>query len=87
MSLTAYLVLMCLWLSFDAALSLVQLANNPSRGPGHAAARALHSGLRLALVVLTVMQLGGCGGGDWPQDDDKVPPPGVDCATRPELCA
>ena len=36
-----------------------------------------------ALVLLIVTLLTACGGGG---DDDMVPTPGVDCATRPELC-
>jgi hypothetical protein len=54
---------------------------------GQAAGTAIASVIRLLLVALTAMQLGGCGGGDWPEGDTDVPRPGVDCQARPELCA
>lgn len=35
-----------------------------------------------ALTLILAVLLTACGGGG----DDTVPTPGVDCATRPELC-
>lgn len=53
--------------------------------------QALHEAKRLqalarALLATCTLALAGCGGGDWPDDEHDVPPPGVDCQARPELC-
>jgi hypothetical protein len=87
MSAASYLLIMLVWLAFDAALGVVLLASDPKRTPGQVAGTAILSVMRLLLVALTAMQLGGCGGGDWPEEGADVPRPGVDCQARPELCA
>lgn len=87
MSTTTNLVLILLWLAFDTALGVVLLAANTRRSAGQAMASAALFVIRMLLVALAAIQLSGCGGGDWPEDQHDVPPPGVDCATRPELCA
>lgn len=86
MSLTSYLVLMLIWLSFETAASFLAVASAAGgKAPTHVALAATLLLVRGALVALTLVQLGGCGGGS--DDDGKVPPPGVDCQARPELCA
>lgn len=85
MAQTTYLVLMLIWLAFEAALGAVHLANNPSRSLKQAAGRVLHTGLRTLMLVLTLLQLGGCGGGDCDEDCLRDHGP-VDCKAQPEAC-
>lgn len=42
--------------------------------------------LAAPVLLMVLFSLWGCGGGDWADEDGKVPPPGVDCQARPELC-
>jgi uncharacterized membrane protein (DUF4010 family) len=84
MTTSHYLVLMLIWLSIEAAASLFAWSSQKKLGNrSSAAGAALLALLRLGLVMLTVLMLGGCGGGD-PLPD--VPTPGVDCQAQPELC-
>jgi hypothetical protein len=44
---------------------------------------------KIILVIATVLLLTACGGGDCdsgPECEPELPPPGVDCKARPELC-
>lgn len=86
MSTTAYLVIMLIWLSFESLTSLLAWAGAHERGrTTQAAGNALLSLVRLGLAILTVLMLGGCGGGDCDADclRDFAP---VDCQATPELC-
>jgi hypothetical protein len=59
MTSTSYLVLMLIWPMFESALGVVQLATQPGRSNGQAAIGILQATLRLLLVALTAMQIGG----------------------------
>lgn len=59
MSAASYLVIMLIWLIFDTALSLVALATDVPRGRAERVGGSMVAVIRLLLVVLTAMQLGG----------------------------
>lgn len=42
--------------------------------------------LTVLVLIATLANLGGCGGGD-PEPEPAQPTPRVDCTARPELCA
>lgn len=59
MTVTSYLLIMLLWLVFDALLALVRLADSRHRTPTAVAGASVLSVLRLSLAVLTLALLGG----------------------------
>ena len=86
MSITHYLVIMLIWLSIEALASLLAWASSHELGRrSNAAGSALLSLVRLGLLTLTVLMLGGCGGGGCDADCEKDFAP-VDCQATPELC-